>query len=313
MTSLAARSRTADLALLMMAAAWGSSYLATKTVATTENSFGFLALRFLIATAALAVVMAPRLRALRRDEVLFGMAFGCILAVIFSLETFGVVQTTASNAGLIIALTIVITPLLSGDAPPPMFYAAAALAVVGIAFLTHAGGPARLNTGDLLIIAAAFARAVHVVTIDRACRTRPMDTGRLTLVQLATSLVVFTTLAQFNGGGLIATAATMGTHDWLLTVYLALVCTVFAFVVQIWAVRRTSATRVSLLLGFEPFFAAAFGTCVSAQPITVMTAIGAALVLAGTSWGRGIDNRATAARSEQLAPTDEMPVAIVAP
>ena len=121
MASPALTSRTADLALLAMAAAWGSSYLATKTIATNENSFGFLSLRFLIATAALTVAMAPRLRGLRRDEVLFGAAFGCILAIIFSLETFGVVHTTASNAGLIISLTILVTPVLStavgGDDP----------------------------------------------------------------------------------------------------------------------------------------------------------------------------------------------------
>ncbi|MDH6194050.1 drug/metabolite transporter (DMT)-like permease [Mycobacterium frederiksbergense] len=298
----------ADLALLGMAAAWGSSYLAAKTVATSANSFGFLALRFAIATAALAAVLAPRLRGLQRDEVIFGSAFGCILAVIFGLETFGLVHTTASNAGLIISLTIVMTPLLSavagGDDPPPLFYGAAAIAVAGVGFLTQGNGLCLPTTGDLLILAAAIVRAVHVIVIDRACRTRPMDTGRLTLMQLATSLIAFTLIAQFGSSGLIATAATMSTQSWMLTVYLALVCTVFAFVIQMWGVRKTSATRVSLLLGTEPFFAAAIGISLTSQPLTLATGIGATLVLVGTSWGRRIDNRRTPAEGSSCTTVD---------
>ncbi|MDR3660468.1 MAG: DMT family transporter [Mycobacterium sp.] len=291
-----------DLALLVMAAAWGSSYLAAKHVATRENAFGFLVLRFAIAMAVLGLVLAPRLRNLRREELLFGTGFGCILAVIFSLETFGVVHTSASNAGLIISLTIVMTPLLQqatgGGSLPRRFYAAAATSVAGVALLTQGHGLSAPDTGDVLILAAAIARAVHVVWMDRACRTRPMDTSRLTLMQLATSLAVFTALSQLAGQGLITTAATISPSGWLLTAYLALVCTVFAFITQMWAVRRTSAARVSLLLGTEPFFAAAVGILLAGDPLTTISAIGAALVLAGTSWGRHIDNRRTPAQQE---------------
>lgn len=289
--------RGVDLVLIAVALVWGSSYLAAKEVATADNAFAFLTLRFAIATTALAALLAPRLRHLTRDELRLGALFGTVLAAIFTLETFGVLGTTATNAGLIISLTIIMTPLLQraalGTTLPPAFYAAAATAVAGVALLTQGTGLAAPRGGDLLILAAAVARAVHIVVIARACRGRHLDTGRVTLVQLATALAVFAALSHTTGDGLTATATTLSGHHWALTAYLALACTVFAFLAQTWAVRRTNPARVSLLLGTEPLFAAAIGITLAADPLTTPVAVGAALVLAGTHWGRHLDTHHT--------------------
>jgi drug/metabolite transporter (DMT)-like permease len=58
---------------------------------------------------------------------------------VLSLETFGVAHTSATNAGLIISLTVVFTPVLS-DAwsrtwLPGPFFVAAVSAVVGVGLL----------------------------------------------------------------------------------------------------------------------------------------------------------------------------------
>lgn len=77
----------------------------------------------------------------------------------------------------------------------------------------------------------------------------------------------------------------MDTHAWILVVYLAVACTVFAFFVQMWAVRRTSPARVSMLLGTEPLWAAVVGISLGGDPLTVFVVAGAILVLAGTAAG----------------------------
>jgi drug/metabolite transporter (DMT)-like permease len=223
-------------------------------------------------------------------EVALGALFGVILSLIFTLETFGVTKTSASNAGLIISLTIVMTPLLDQTVHrahlPAAFYAAAALAVCGVGILTESRGLAVPNTGDLLILLAAGARAVHVTVIARLSEHRTLDSSRVTLVQLLTALAVFTALAQTSGHGVINVARTLDRRSWLLVIYLALVCTVFAFFVQMWAVRRTSPARVSLLLGTEPLWAAIVGIVVGGSTLTTLGIVGGGLILVGTNWGR---------------------------
>lgn len=287
--------RSVDVALLAVAVVWGSSYLAAKEVVDAGSVFAFLVLRFAIAALGLALFLAPRLRHITRSELVLGGLFGMVLSVIFTLETYGVTMTSASNAGLIISLTIIMTPLLDQCVRrtrlPPIFYGAAVIAVVGVALLTQNNGFQAPRIGDVLIFLAAVARAVHVVVIAQLSERRTLDSARVTLIQLCTGLVVFMVLSQTTGRGVGTVAAQMSVRSWLLTVYLALVCTVFAFLVQMWAVRRTSPGRVSLLLGTEPLWAAAFGILVARDPLTAVGVGGALLILFGTHWGRAIDTR----------------------
>lgn len=283
-----------DLALLAVAVVWGSSYLAAKDVVTPDSVFAFLVFRFAVAAAGSGIILLPRLRYLSRSELVLGSLFGGVLSIIFILETFGVTMTSASNAGLIISSTIVMTPLLEQwmrhTHLPPIFYGATAIAVAGVGLLTQSGGFAVPSLGDLLILLAAAARAVHITVIAHLSEHRTLDSARVTFVQLVTGLTVFVILSQITGRGVAEVATHMSVRSWLITIYLALVCTVCAFFIQIWAVRRTSSARVSLLLGTEPLWAAAIGVLAGGDPLTVITVIGAALILTGTNWGRVIDS-----------------------
>ena len=61
--------------------------------------------------------------------------------------------------------------------------------------------------------------------------------------------------------------------------YLVLFCTLFAFYVQNYAVRRTSPTRVSLLMGSEPLFGAIFAMVWLQESLTALQLLGGALIL----------------------------------
>lgn len=284
-----------DLALLAVAAVWGSSYLAAKEVADADSVLAFLALRFAMAAGVLALVLGRRMARIGRRELIAGSSFGAILAAICMCETYGVTMISASNAGLIMALTVVITPLLGGrGAVAPLFYAPAAMVVLGCLALTQSGGFALPGAGDVLIVVAAVLRAVHVTVMSRASARRRLDPAAVTLVQLATVAV----LTAIPGGvlGQFAVVSQMSGRDWALTAYLALVCTVFAFGVQMWAVRYSTPARVSLLLGTEPLWAVAIGIGLAGDPITVCGALGAALVMGGANWGRIVDSATNSSR-----------------
>ncbi|HEY3556533.1 MAG TPA: DMT family transporter [Kribbella sp.] len=270
-------SRRTDLVLLLVAVVWGSSYLAAKTATGSAPVLTVLFLRYGIS----ALALLPLVRGIRRSEVRAGLVLGLTQAAVLVLETYGVTHTSAANAGLIISLTLVLTPLLDGRGLPPRFYLAAALCVIGVGLLVSAHGLHTPGVGDLLMLAAAVVRAAHVTLVGR------LSTGLRPLPLTTVQTLVGTALFAVPGVPHLPVHAGVGT--WLQMVYLALFCSVFAFLAQTWAVQRTSASRASLLLGTEPIWAVVIGIGLGDEHLTVPAVIGAALMLAGTTWGQSVE------------------------
>jgi len=70
-----------------------------------------LAVRFGVATVLLAAVWFVRRERFAVADLIGGAATGVMLYVIMMIETTSISLTSATNAGLIISLTIVITPV----------------------------------------------------------------------------------------------------------------------------------------------------------------------------------------------------------
>jgi len=292
MTQLISRFRV-DLLLLLVAASWGSTYLVAKELVTPSSVVALLAVRMLLAAVLMAVVVGIRRRSMTAGEVRVGVVLGVLLATVFAFETFGIAHTSATNAGLIISLTMVFTPLLDSFVSrrrlPGSFFVAASIAVVGVVLLASNGAFQPPSLSDLLVLVAAIVRAVHVTTMHTLTADRPMDSLHLTTVQLATCAVLFAAATFIVGDSIPHYLARLEPGSWVLFLYLVLACTVFAFFVQTWAVRRTSPSRVSLLLGTEPIWAAIIGIAIARDEVGIAGYLGIALILAGTAWGRTVE------------------------
>ncbi|MFG1993878.1 DMT family transporter [Actinoplanes sp. NPDC048988] len=280
-------SRT-DLLLLAVAVVWGSSYLAAQTLVLAGGVLAVLALRFAASALTLAPAMAGRRPS--RPELRVGALLGVTQATVLVLETYGVSMTSATNAGVLISLTILLTPVLEGAVRrrwlPHRFFAGAAVAVAGVVLLVAGPGLRAPTAGDALMLAAAVVRAAHVTLSGRLTDGRRYDTVTLTWVQMVVGAVLFTLLAA---PALPAAVRAFGPGQWLGVLYLAVGCSVFAFLVQLWAIRRTSAARASLLLGTEPVWAVLIGVGVAGERLTPVAVAGIALVLAGTYYGQRVE------------------------
>lgn len=194
-----------DLPVLLVAVVWGASYLAAKGITTTSTVVAVLVLRFVIVLPVLAVAGWRRLRALSAAQWRGAGLLGLVLSGIFLVETYGVVHTSATNAGLIISLTMIFTPLAEAAVtrvrPPGAFLAAAALSVAGVVLLTQGGGFTSPSVGDLLMLVAALARTLHVLLMARIKSVRAADSLSLTTVQLGSAVAVFAVLAAVPGTG----------------------------------------------------------------------------------------------------------------
>nr|WP_194923503.1 NB-ARC domain-containing protein [Catenulispora pinisilvae] len=163
--------RSTDLALFLVAFVWGSSYLAAKSAAAATSVLAVLLARYALSAISGSALLAARGR-LRptRAELRTGTILGLTQASVLIIETYGVAHTSAANAGLIISLTIILTPLLDrrGAALPARYFAASGVCVVAVGLLmSGSGGLHAPSAGDLLMLAAAVVRAGHVALVGR--------------------------------------------------------------------------------------------------------------------------------------------------
>ncbi|WP_189863438.1 DMT family transporter [Streptomyces poonensis] len=305
--------RRTDAVLLLVALVWGSSYLSAQTATAALPVLLVLLVRYaLSALACLGLLSARRgprrgPRRWTRDELRAGVPLGVTQAAVLVLETYGVAHTSAANAGLIISLTVVLTPLLDRTGHPgglpPVFYAAAGVCVLAVGLLMAGDGFHAPRPGDLLMLAAAVVRAGHVALVGRLTAGRAVRPLHLTAVQALVGTALFLVPAARE----LPALARADAGTWTQLLYLALFCSVFAFLVQTWAIQRTSPSRASLLLGTEPVWAAAVGVALGGERFTALTGLGAAVMIAGTYWGQSVEraHRATAPHRTRAAPTAE--------
>lgn len=282
-----------DIALLAVAFVWGSSYLVAKDLTDVMSVPAVLGWRFLVASAALGTLWLLRVhRVPGRAEFWTGVLLGMTQAAVLFLETFGVAHTQASNAGLVISLTVIFTPLLDSAASrrwlPPSFFIAATVSVVGVALLVTGGGFRSPTVGDALMLGAAAVRAAHVTLMGSLTANKPYSSITVTLIQ---SVVCALVAIAFNPSEILGSAAQFSPATWLSLAYLGLACSVFAFLVQLWAVRRTSASRASLLMGTEPVWAVLVGVGLAGEALGWLGAVGAILIVAGCYSGQRIESR----------------------
>lgn len=271
----------AELSLVGIALIWGATFVVVKDALTEVSTFLFLALRFSLATVALALVLRGSYsdsgnRTLRWRG---GILTGLFLIAGYAFQTAGLRHTTASKSAFLTSLYIVLVPLLAAlvyrKAPGPRDWLGIAAATLGTAFMTLDAASWRVNRGDLLTLCCTLAFAAHIVALGHY--SRQIGFAWLSLLQVAIAAVVM--LASFW---------------WVETSYIrwtprvaaalaitGLLATALAFSVQSWAQQYTTATRAALLFALEPVFAWGTSWLVLGEALTLRVASGAGLILAG--------------------------------
>lgn len=282
MTSPVLRPRwSADLALAIIALIWGSTFVVVKQALADISTILFLALRFILAAAALALALRGRYGGyLERPAALAGGVFaGLFLFAGFAFQTAGLRYTTPSKSAFITGLSIVLVPLVAS-----LVYKKVPRLAEGIGVLVAAGGMALLTLedvnvsigyGDVLTLGCAVAFAVHIVAVGHFSQRFGFE--GLSVVQL-------TTAAAFS----VATFWWMETPHvrWTPALIAALavtglLATALAFTVQAWAQKHTTATRTALIFALEPVFAWITSYLVVGETLSNRAAGGAVLILAG--------------------------------
>ena len=274
--------RKADLALLFNSVIWGSTFILVKSATDFVSPLLFLAIRFSLAAAALALLFRGG-RKWRRRATPAMLAAGCLAGIFlfsgYAFQTIGLRLTTAPKSAFLTGLATVMVPLLGALVyrvrPQISEILGVLIATFGMALMTIEGPIDSIGRGDLLTLGGALAFAAHVVTLGHYSERIGYEI--LSVTQVAAAAV--SSLALFWW------AETPRLHWQPVVLWAILItglfCTALAFTIQAWAQRYTTSTRTALIYALEPVVAWVTSFLVAGEGLSGRAAAGAALILSG--------------------------------
>jgi drug/metabolite transporter (DMT)-like permease len=253
------------------------SFVVVKDALTAASPLLFVAVRFTIATLALAPFIRFR-GGFSRGELRAGAILTALLASGFATQAYGLQFTTPARSAFIVAMSSVLAPvialLLLRHRSSWMVWVALLIAAAGIYFLTapDTGG---LNRGDLWTLITSVVFGGHIVAVSEF--SRRYDAQRLVFLQLPGTAI----------GALVAALLVEPLRfDWSVgliaaLLFLSVMSTVVALVWQFRSQRVMSSARASLIFCLEPVFAALTSWLFWGETFTASQALGAGLIFGG--------------------------------
>ncbi|TAM58421.1 MAG: DMT family transporter [Rhodanobacter sp.] len=265
----------ATLGLLATTAVWGSTFVLIKDVVGRMPVADFLAVRFVIAAAAMLVLFARPVLRLGRQQVVRSLLLGLVYGTGQLLQTWGLALIAPSVSGFVTGMYVVFTPILAllllRQRMAGVVWLAVLLSTAGLALLSLNG--VAVDPGVWLTLASAALYALHIVGLGQWSR-KGEAFGMSALQMVAIAAVCLLATAP-HGPVLPPDRAA-----WIAVLYMALVAGAGAMLMQTWAQAHMQAARAAIVMTTEPVFAAAFAVAFGSDVLTWRMLTGGALVLA---------------------------------
>lgn len=299
----------ADVMLLVVAAIWGSGFVAQRDAMDHMGPFAFTAIRYVIGTLMLLLLMLQpaRRKAINQKTIWAGALLGVVMATAASAQQIGIVSTTASRAGFITGLYVLGVPaigLLFGHKSHLGHLIGATLAAAGL-WLLAGDLSGAINSGDLWVLLCAALWAVHVVLV--AYLVPKADAIGLALVQFVVVLILACVMVGLAHNGLLDRIGLAEQFTWQGVVdakwsiaYSGIFAIGIAFTLQIIAQKNSPATHAAVLMSLEAVFAAIFGVLLLHEQLTRNEIIGCGLMFGGMLLSQVWPHRRTSAEKAEL-------------
>ena len=276
--------------LFLTALIWGTAFVAQRMGSEYVEPFTYLAWRSWAAVLFLAPLVRvmdhfsdrrgidnrrPKTVSDRRLLIVGGCLSGFMLWAACAAQQIGIAHTTASKAGFITALYVVIVPLLSifiRKRPSVQIWACVALALIGLYLLCMKTASFRLEYGDAWELACAFFFAVEILLVSYYCSR--VDPVRLSFLQFLVVAILSTILML-----LIEHPTVDGLRLALPSIlYAGIFSSGIAFTLQIIGQVGVNATVASLVMSLESVFSALSGWLILHERMSPRELSGAALM-----------------------------------
>lgn len=268
----------ADMMLLFVTLSWGVSYITTDWALVELTPFTLNAYRFGGAFIVAVIIGFNKLKNVNKKTLKYSFFIGTALFVVYFGCTYGILYTSLSNAGFLVALPVVTTPIIAyifkGVKPDKKFKLVLCTSVIGIGLLTL-NGEFKVASGDLLCILAAVAYGVDLNITETAVSHEDVYAFQLGVFQLGfTAIYCIVFSVTMNEFAIPTQPRVIGS-----TVFLAIFCTGIAFVVQAIAQQYTTASHVGVIFTLEPVFAGIIAFFVAGEVLTPRAYLGAVILI----------------------------------
>ncbi|MBF0407524.1 MAG: EamA family transporter [Candidatus Riflebacteria bacterium] len=265
----------------------GGTYLVAKIALTEFDPFTLGLFRFLLAAAIfLPILHFSSILKLPEREDWTSFFLMALLAVPLNqgLFLFGMKFTSAGHGALLYATTPLLVMLLSFMGGMEVLNSRKVTGVIlgfaGVAIVLsdreNSGGTATL-TGDLLVFGAVLTWALYTLVNKRILKKYSpifatgisLSLGALIFIPIGIPSLLNFEISRISSSGMLS------------LLYMAILTSVFAYLIWSWALKSVEATKVSVLSNLQPAVASALAWIFLNEPITLKFVLGFIVILCG--------------------------------
>lgn len=272
----------ATVAAIML---WSTSFVGTKLAYESFPPLTLGACRFVIAALLLAGVLVARRQLVRPERKDLGTL--CLsgflgITLYFSMENVGVSLTSASNAALIVAsypaITLAMERMIYGTKISWLQGGGVLMAMFGVYLISSADAgnmEGEKLVGNIILAATGIVWALYNFVTRKVVNRYPALT--VSFYQTVAGAVAFVPLTLFEAGQWRVPSA----GSLAVLVYLGIFCSVAAFMMYNFGLRRLSAGTAVTLLNLVPVFGVLFSVLILRETVSAAQILGGAVVIAG--------------------------------
>ncbi|MER1985311.1 MAG: DMT family transporter [Solibacillus sp.] len=268
----------ANILMVIVTMFWGLSYTFMVMGLESLQAYNVVALRCAIAFIIAGLIFYKKMIRVNMQTIKYAFIQGFLMFLLFALSLFGLQTTSASNAGFILSLTVVLVPIfasiLDKKLPSRAVSFAIVMTMIGIVILTLKEG-LHFQPGDILMAIAAVSYAVYLILNSKF--TKSVESISYGIYQLGFAGLFGAVLCLFFETPQIPTTTT----SWIAILGLGIICSAFCFIAQAVVQQYTSPTHTGLIFSLEPIFAAMFAMMFLGEVLTTQLILGGIFILAG--------------------------------
>ncbi len=282
--------RKALLLLLLVSFIWGAGFFITDIALRGFSSLQVVSLRFLVGAIVLSLVFIKNLKYITKTEIIAGIVSGFFLCLAFAFQVYGQYYSTPSISAFITVTYVILVPIFSKlifkhEVNKTVFFSSI-LVLIGILVITlgsFKGTTSALNMtlGIFLTIICAFGWAFQVLAIEYFSKKyEAIHPSNLTICMLWSALlfsIVFNIFSYivFNERFIYSQYTNMAI---LAIIFLGMLSTAFAFLIQNFAQKHATASKVAIILSLESVFGALLSNIFLGETFNLIMILGFILV-----------------------------------
>jgi drug/metabolite transporter (DMT)-like permease len=270
----------AEIYLLIIVIIWGSTFALIKGVIDSIPPYTFLTYRFLLAALLLVIIFWKRMKKINIMILKKGSLIGIFLFLAYAFQTVGIKYTTATKAGFITGLSVVLVPIISHffikEKVSRNSVIGVIFAFIGLWFLNY-NSSFSFNLGDFLVLLCAFSFATHIISVGLF--SKKLDYILLAITQITVVFVLSLFMALIFERPAIHLS--YSPDIWWSIVITGLFATALAFYMQNRFQQYSTATKTAIIFSGEPIFAAIFAYFLLGEKVGIIAWVGGLLIIFG--------------------------------